>query len=69
MNEREPSASLCPLCGLDNQCGAVAGDSMCWCYAVSIPAELLNRIPEDARRKACLCRTCVDAPPSSRRAR
>jgi hypothetical protein len=64
--ELEPSASRCPLCGLENQCGAVAGKSECWCYTVSIPTDLLDRIPEDAQGKACICRTCVEAWPSSK---
>jgi hypothetical protein len=32
----------------------------CWCTQVDFSAELLARVPEDARRKACICARCAD---------
>jgi len=33
----------------------------CWCFEVEIPRELLDQIPEDRRRQACLCPNCAGA--------
>ncbi len=62
-----PSTHLCPLCGQPNQCamharheGAV-GQEPCWCTEEKIGANLLQRIPEQARGKACVCAACVHA--------
>ena len=48
----------CPLCGVDNQCthGAVS----CWCETVVVPKHVLDRVPEDKKGKACICKTCVE---------
>lgn len=48
----------CPLCGNPNNC--MHGSSDCWCNHVKIPRELIERIPEEKRRKACICKNCVD---------
>jgi prepilin-type N-terminal cleavage/methylation domain-containing protein/prepilin-type processing-associated H-X9-DG protein len=56
--------SLCPLCGGANGCqlcAPAAGNGQpCWCLAVEMPAELLARVPENARNRACICRGCVE---------
>jgi len=53
-------AKLCPICGLPNDCATALGRSeTCWCCSVQIPQSLLDRIPDEARRKACVCQTCV----------
>lgn len=54
----------CPLCGGPNGCvpaesGSFAGT--CWCKDVAFSAELLARVPEAARQKACICRACATA--------
>jgi hypothetical protein len=51
----------CPLCGKDNQCALARGcaNTPCWCADVVISDEVLRRIPESARGKACLCRECA----------
>ncbi|MCB1303260.1 MAG: cysteine-rich CWC family protein [Leptospiraceae bacterium] len=36
-----------------------AGKNDCWCFAVSIPPELMEAIPDDQKGKACLCRECI----------
>ena len=56
--------SLCPLCGGANGCqlcAPAAGNGQpCWCLAVEMPAELLARVPVNARNRACICRACVE---------
>jgi hypothetical protein len=52
----------CPLCGQPNGCplcGTSAYKGPCWCTSVSIPDELLLRVPEDMRNRACICQACV----------
>ncbi|WP_437927803.1 cysteine-rich CWC family protein [Sorangium sp. So ce291] len=51
--------SRCPLCGEANACGMAEGASTCWCFETSIPAEVLERVPEAARGVACVCRACA----------
>jgi prepilin-type N-terminal cleavage/methylation domain-containing protein/prepilin-type processing-associated H-X9-DG protein len=54
--------ALCPLCGGPNGCqlcAPVASHGPCWCYRVAIPAELLTRVPENSRDRACICRACI----------
>jgi hypothetical protein len=56
--------SVCPLCGQPNQCAMEQreGDTApvpCWCTTAVFSAELLQRIPEAARNKACVCQACA----------
>jgi hypothetical protein len=56
--------SVCPLCGQPNQCAMEQGEGdaapvPCWCTNVVFTAELLQRIPEAARNKACVCQACA----------
>ena len=55
------AARACPLCGRPNACGAAEGRGRCWCFELKIPAELLARLPPEARGKACVCRYCIEA--------
>ncbi|WP_395140466.1 cysteine-rich CWC family protein [Schlegelella aquatica] len=55
----------CPLCGGPNGC-AMAGScdtagacGPCWCSEVRFSAELLDRVPAHAQRRACICRDCA----------
>lgn len=53
----------CPLCGGDNECqlcSPAAYKGQCWCTHVEFPAELLARVPENFRNRACVCRPCVE---------
>jgi prepilin-type N-terminal cleavage/methylation domain-containing protein/prepilin-type processing-associated H-X9-DG protein len=53
----------CPLCGQANECRLCSpglSKAACWCFSVEIPAELLARVPENLRDRACICRPCVD---------
>ena len=49
----------CPLCGEGNACGMAAGKGTCWCKALKIPAEVLERVPAEARDTACVCERCA----------
>jgi hypothetical protein len=61
------NASLCPLCGQANRCamevaratGQPPGD--CWCARLDFGADLLARVPPEARRLACICEDCARA--------
>jgi len=62
---RLPDPSLCPLCGGDNRCAMevekATGQSQppCWCVNAHFPPDLLERLPTDARGKACICARCL----------
>jgi len=49
----------CPLCGSGNACGMAAGKSDCWCFEAEIPAEVLERVPAQAKGAACVCQGCA----------
>jgi len=57
--EKAVDPSICPLCGRPNDCGMAAGKSDCWCRYVTIPHEVLDRIPPEKSGKACVCRACA----------
>ena len=59
----------CPVCGGPNDCGMAAGKSECWCAGVKISAEALERVPEGARGRVCLCRGCAGNVSESQRLR
>jgi prepilin-type N-terminal cleavage/methylation domain-containing protein/prepilin-type processing-associated H-X9-DG protein len=55
--------ALCPLCGQPNGCqlclpAVPAG--RCWCVTQEFPAELLARVPEPLRQRACICCSCLE---------
>ncbi len=58
VNER-----ICPLCGRANQCALAAGGDAadCWCRDVVIDTAILQRLPDAAVGKACICRACAEA--------
>ncbi|HUL76591.1 MAG TPA: cysteine-rich CWC family protein [Vicinamibacteria bacterium] len=49
----------CPLCGEDNDCGMAKGKATCWCFFVTIPRDVLDRVPAEAKGIACVCRACA----------
>jgi prepilin-type processing-associated H-X9-DG protein/prepilin-type N-terminal cleavage/methylation domain-containing protein len=56
-------ANQCPLCGGANECqlcSPAAYKGSCWCARVEIPGELLVRVPENFRNRACICQKCVE---------
>jgi len=64
MNQPRPfNPALCPLCDAPNGCQLcvpVAGKAPCWCVGVELPDELLARVPENLRNRACICHACVE---------
>jgi hypothetical protein len=53
----------CPLCGGPNGCACAAagrGDHPCWCVQLKFDAQLLARVPEPLRGRACICRNCAE---------
>jgi prepilin-type processing-associated H-X9-DG protein/prepilin-type N-terminal cleavage/methylation domain-containing protein len=53
----------CPLCGAANGCqlcSPAAYKGSCWCARVEIPDQLLVRVPEPLRNRACICHHCVE---------
>ena len=60
-SEASPTAGVCPLCGHDNACGLVAGNTTCWCFEAKIAAEVLDRVPPEARDRSCICPSCAAA--------
>ncbi len=60
---REP---LCPQCGGANHCVPAASgrfDQPCWCTRVSIDRDVLERLPDAAKGRACLCPRCAGVAP------
>jgi len=57
--------SKCPICNGANQCAQEIAKATgkpqepCWCMTATFSAELLDRVPEEAQNKACICKTCV----------
>jgi len=54
----------CPLCGGANACAVAASgrlDTPCWCTDIAFSPALLERIPAQERRLACVCATCATA--------
>ena len=49
----------CPLCGGPNGCGLAAGADTCWCFSASILPEALERVPDEARDRTCICADCA----------
>ena len=58
----ETCAATCPICGQANDCQLASTNCYkgpCWCARETFPPELLARVPEESRRTACICRSCV----------
>jgi len=55
----------CPLCGGVNACASalerITGQAQppCWCMTAAISAEVLARVPPQARGQACVCQRCA----------
>jgi hypothetical protein len=51
----------CPICGQENHCMAgTAEQGHCWCDQEDFPMGILELVPEESRRKHCICKQCVD---------
>lgn len=61
-----PDPTRCPLCGQPNRCAneveRETGEPQppCWCTQADFGADLLARVPVEARRKACICSACAN---------
>ena len=59
--------SRCPLCRQPNTCAMEAQRATgiaqlpCWCTQVDFGADLLARVPAEARGRACICAACARA--------
>jgi hypothetical protein len=66
-----PDATTCPLCGRPNECAneiekrTGIAQAKCWCTDATFSANLLARVPPQARRLACICAACAAADVSS----
>jgi len=56
MTKNDPN--LCPLCGEPNNCG-VSKPEDCWCRLETFSDELIQSVPTDKVKKACICQNCV----------
>ena len=59
MNESSVDRTRCPLCGGDNACAMEAGTDDCWCRNVRFAPGLFEKLPDEARGAACICRRCA----------
>ena len=63
-----PDPSRCPLCGGPNGCAMHEQRELCrtqepcWCTRATFTAEVLARVPEPARDRACICAACAASP-------
>ena len=55
---RKSDPNLCPLCGEQNHCG-VSQPEDCWCRSETFSHELIESIPDNKVKKACICQNCV----------
>jgi len=59
------NSSLCPLCGEANVCAVEIeresgiAQAPCWCMAAVFGDSLRDRVPVEARGRACICARCV----------
>jgi hypothetical protein len=66
-----PATNFCPLCGQANRCALevqrATGQEQppCWCMQVDFGADLLARVPAEARRLACICPACARGTPET----
>ena len=58
-------SSKCPICAEPNQCAQEIAKATgkppetCWCMTATFSPELLDRVPEEAKNKACICSKCA----------
>jgi hypothetical protein len=58
MSEPSVDATRCPLCQQPNACQIAAGQKTCWCFSVTMDSSAIDRVPAEAKGRACLCRAC-----------
>ncbi|MBE6049007.1 MAG: hypothetical protein E7213_11535 [Clostridium sp.] len=57
----EVNRGICPICGKPNNCAFEKGKihEGCWCEKISVPKELMQKVPKEFIGKACICKDCV----------
>jgi Cysteine-rich CWC len=53
------SDKTCPFCKNHNECMAHKKE-LCWCNELKIPSELIELVPDELKRKACICKSCIN---------
>ena len=51
--------SICPICHTKNKCMAKS-EKPCWCQNVKVPQALLDLVPDNQKRKSCICLSCIE---------
>ena len=51
--------TICPLCHQSNGCMMHTNDR-CWCVDVTVPQGLIDLVPLELLRQACICRSCIE---------
>ncbi len=51
--------SLCPVCGVSNQCAAEQGEVTCWCHSIEVDPRLIEDLPPELQDVSCLCSFCA----------
>ena len=54
----------CPLCREENECAVVQGRRQCWCFGVTVPRELVERLQREMPGSGCVCPQCATGKPS-----
>ncbi|WP_085993837.1 cysteine-rich CWC family protein [Oceanobacillus senegalensis] len=53
--------TYCPICGEVNKCMSRGkGNNNCWCDTQKFPREIFELVPEDSKRKHCICLKCLN---------
>nr|WP_106782711.1 cysteine-rich CWC family protein [Lysinibacillus timonensis] len=54
------SNKYCPLCKKTNDCMVNSKEGNCWCYGEEFSKEIFHLVPNESRRKHCICKECLD---------
>lgn len=53
--------NYCPICKGENHCMTSVGEQgNCWCFAEEFPKEIFELVPEESKRKHCICKNCLN---------
>ncbi|KAB2332094.1 cysteine-rich CWC family protein [Cytobacillus depressus] len=51
----------CPICGEENKCMTNGSEQgQCWCNEEKFPVGIFDLVPEESRRKHCICKNCLN---------
>jgi len=57
--KKQVDTTICPLCHKSNGCMMHTSDH-CWCVDVTVPQGLIDLVPLELQRQACICHSCID---------